>query len=132
MAEHVRDVNGLQMVSSWSQNIDTPEKAPNVASDGFLSRYGIFILFTRKVASRVKSDGLKAMLWCRVVLWENSKAGRVALVLWAVGCCAGLVDGLSWWAVDRLKGLWISKGKTRVREFYPKKIIPKRTSVLCP
>ena len=86
MAEHVRDVNGLQMVSSWSQNIDMPEKASNVASDGFLSRYGIFILFTRKVASRVKSDGLKAMLWCRVVLWENSKAGRVALT---VGC--GLV-----------------------------------------
>ena len=66
-----------------------PEKAPNVASDGFLSRYGIFILFTRKVASRVKSDGLKAMLWCRVVLWENSKAGRVALVLWAVGWFGG-------------------------------------------
>ena len=69
-----------------------PKKAPNVASDGFLSRYGIFILFTRKVASRVKSDGLKAMLWRRVVLWENSKAGRVALVLWL---WAGLV------------GLWI-------------------------
>ena len=66
-----------------------PEKAPNVASDGFLSRYGIFILFTRKVACRVKSDGLKAMLWCRVVLWENSKAGRVALVLWAVGWFGG-------------------------------------------
>ena len=82
MAEHVRDANGLQMVSSWPQNIDMPEKAPNVASDGFLSRYGIFISFTRKVASRVKSDRLKAMLWCRVVLWENSKAGRVALVLW--------------------------------------------------
>ena len=82
-----------------------PEKAPNVASNGFLSRYGIFILFTRKVASRVESDGLKAMLWCRVVLWENSKAGRVALVLWAVGWSAGLVDSLSWWAVDRLKGL---------------------------
>ena len=109
-----------------------PEKASNVASDGFLSRYGIFILFTRKVASRVKSDGLKAMLWCRVVLWENSKAGRVVLVLWAVGWFVGLVDGLSWWAVDRLKGLWISKGKTRVRELYLKKIIPKRTSVLCP
>ena len=62
-----------------------PEKASNVVSDGFLSRYGIIISFTRKVASRVKSDGLKAMLWCRVVLWENSKAGRVALVcgLWA-------------------------------------------------
>ena len=69
-----------------------PKKAPNVASDGFLSRCGIFILFTRKVASRVKSDGLKAMLWRRVVLWENSKAGRVALVLWL---WAGLV------------GLWI-------------------------
>ena len=87
----------MQMVGLWSQNIDMPEKASNVASDGFLSRYGIFILFTRKVASRVKSDGLKAMLWCRVVLWENSKAGRVALVLWAVGWFVGLVDGLSWW-----------------------------------
>ena len=62
------------------------EKAPNVAPDGFLSRYGIFILFTRKVASRVQSDRLKAMLCSRVVLWENSKAGRVVLVLvsWAV------------------------------------------------
>ena len=108
-----------------------PEKAPNVASDGFLSRYGIFILFTRKVASRVKSDGLKAMLWCRVVLWENSKAGRVALTV-GCGLVRWAVDSLSWWAVDRLKGLGISKGKTRVREFYPKKIIPKRTSVLCP
>ena len=66
-----------------------PEKAPNVASDGFLSRYGIFILFTRKVASRVKSDRLKAIVVCRVVLWENSKAGRVVL---AVGC------GVAWWA----------------------------------
>ena len=98
MAEHVRDVNGLQMVSSWSQNIDMPEKAPNVASDGLLLCCGIFISFTCKVASRVKSDGLKAMLWCCVVLWENSKAGRVVLVLVAVGWFVGLVDGLSWWA----------------------------------
>ena len=66
-----------------------PEKALNAASDGFLSRCGIFISFTRKVASRVKSDRLKVMLWCRVVLWENSKAGRVALVLWAVGWFGG-------------------------------------------
>ena len=70
-----------------------PEKASNVASDGFLSRYGIIISFTRKIASRAKSDGLKAMLWCRVVLWENSKAGRVALVM---VCWAGLM------------GLWIT------------------------
>ena len=67
-----------------------PEKAPNVASNGFLPRYGIVISFTLKVASRVKSDRLKAMLWCRVVLWENSKAGRVVLVLWAVGWFVGL------------------------------------------
>ena len=53
MAEHVRDVNGLQMVGSWSQNIDMHEKAPNVASDGFLCRYGIVISFARKVASYV-------------------------------------------------------------------------------
>ena len=66
-----------------------PEKAPNVAPDGFLSRYGIFILFSRKVASRVKSDGLKAMLWCRVVLWENSKLD-VWRWLWAVGWFVGL------------------------------------------
>ena len=50
------------------------EKAPNIAPDGFLSRYGIFISLARKIASRVKSDRLKAMLCCRVVLWENSKA----------------------------------------------------------
>ena len=79
------DANSLQMVGLWSQNIDMLEKAPNVAPDGFLVRYGIIISLARKVASRVKSDRLKAMLWCRVVLWENSKAGRVALVLvcWA-------------------------------------------------
>ena len=52
------------MVGSWSQNIDTSEKAPNVTSHGLLCRYGIFISFALKVASRVKSDGLKAMLWC--------------------------------------------------------------------
>lgn len=80
MAEHVRDVNGFQMVGSRSQNSDTSEKAPNVASDGFLCRYGIIISLARKVASRVKSDRLKTMLWCRVVLWEILKAGRVALV----------------------------------------------------
>ena len=74
------------MVGSWSQNIDMPEKPSNVASDGLLCRYGIIISFTYKVASRVKSDGLKAMLWCRVVLWEIMKAGRVALVR-----CGGLV-----------------------------------------
>ena len=73
-----------------------PEKASNVASHGLLLCCGIFILFTCKVASRVKSDGLKAMLWCRVVVWENSKAGRVALVLWAVGWSRA-VDRLSWW-----------------------------------
>ena len=69
-----------------------PEKAPNVASDGLLLCYGIFISFTRKVASRVKSDRLKAIVVCRVVLWENSKAGRVVLVL------------VSW---DGLVGLWM-------------------------
>ena len=26
--------------------------------------------------------GFKAVVSCRVVLWENSKAGRVALVRW--------------------------------------------------
>ena len=66
-----------------------PEKASNVAPVGFLVRYGIIILFARKVASRVKSDRLKAMLCCRVVLWENSKAGRVVLVLWAGGWFKG-------------------------------------------
>ena len=94
------NVKGFQIGGSWSQNINTPEKASNVASHGLLCRYGITISFARKVASRVKSDRLKAMLWCRVVLWEIMKAGRVALVLvwWA-----GLV------AVDNLLycGLWI-------------------------
>ena len=42
----------------------------------------------------------KAMLCCRVVLWENSKAGRVALVLWAVV----LVKGCGWFG---LLLLWI-------------------------
>ena len=50
----------------------------------------------------MKSDRLKAMLWCRVVLWENSKAGRVVL---AVGCCAGQGLWMVWAVVvvDRLK-----------------------------
>ena len=75
MAGSFEASKGLQMVSLWSQNIDMLEKAPNVASDGFLSRYGIFISLARKIASRVKSDRLKAMLCYRVVLlWENSKA----------------------------------------------------------
>ena len=80
------------------------EKAPNVAPDGFLVRYGIVILFTRKDASRVQSDRLKAMLCSRVVVWENSKAGRVALVCWL---WAGLraVDRLSWWRCG-----WSEKG----------------------
>ena len=42
-----------------------------------------------KVLSLAMFKGLKAMLWCRVVLWENSKAGRVVLVLWAVGWFKG-------------------------------------------
>ena len=50
----------------------------------------------------MKSDRLKAMLWCRVVLWENSKAGRVALVLWAVGWFGGCG-----WVKGWLVGLWI-------------------------
>ena len=69
------------------------EKAPNVASRGLLLCCGIFILFTRKVAPRVKSDGLKAIIVHSVAVWENSKAGRVVLVLWAVGWFGGLVDG---------------------------------------
>ena len=32
---------------------------------------------------------LKAIVVYSVVLWENSKAGRVALVLWAVGWFGG-------------------------------------------
>ena len=40
------------------------------SSKSFYCYYGIIVLLTRKVASRVKSDGLKAMLWCRVVVWE--------------------------------------------------------------
>ena len=90
MVDGLRPSNGLQMVVSRSQNIDMLEKASNVASDGFLSRYGIFISFTRKVASRVKSDRLKAMLWWRVVLWDNSEAGRVVLVCWLWAVVLGL------------------------------------------
>ena len=94
------DTNSLQMVSSWSQNIDIREKASNVASHGLLCRYGIVISFTCKVASRVKSDGLKAMLWCRVVLWEIVRLD-CGLVLWACGWFVGLVDNLLYC------GLWI-------------------------
>lgn len=48
------DANSLQMVSSWSQNSDMPEKAPNVAPDGFLVRYGIIISLMYK--SRVSRE----------------------------------------------------------------------------
>ena len=37
-------------------------------------RVMVYLSLARKIASRVKSDRLKAMLCCRVVLWENSKA----------------------------------------------------------
>ena len=38
----------------------------------------------------------------------------------AVGWFGGLVDDLSWWAVDSLKGLWISwEMSERLRELYP-------------
>ena len=67
-------MNRLQIGGSWSQNINTSEKASNIASHGLLLCYGIVISFTRKVASRVKSDGLKAIVVHDVVLWENSKA----------------------------------------------------------
>ena len=70
-----------------------PEKASNIASHGLLLCCGIFILLVLKVASRVKSDRLKAMLWCRVVLWENSKVDGVR-------CCCG--------AVGWFGGLWIT------------------------
>ena len=43
-----------------------------------------------KVLFIVMFKGFKAMLWCRVVVWEIVKAGRVVLVLvlWAgsLGC----------------------------------------------
>ena len=76
------------------------------SSNGFLVCCGITILFIYKVLLYVMFKGFKAVVSCRVVLWENSKAGRVALVCWAVGCCAGLVDGLKGWLV----GLWIECG----------------------
>ena len=79
---------GLQIIGSWSQNINMPEKASNVASRGLLLCYGIIILIVLKIASRVKSDGLKVIVVHSVVVWEIVKAGRVAL---AVGC--GLVKG---------------------------------------
>ena len=77
-------MNGFRIIGSWSGNIDMPEKAPNVASDGLLLCYGIFISFTRKVASRVKSDGLKAMLWRRVETgWLTALSG----VIWRCALC---------------------------------------------
>ena len=54
----------------------------------------------------MKSDGLKVMLWCRVVLWENSKGWTCGAGTGVVGCCAGLVDGLRGWLV----GVWIEGG----------------------
>ena len=83
-------MNGFQIGGSWSQNINMPEKASNVASHGLLLCCGIFILLALKVASRVKSNGLKAMLWCRVVLWRNSEGWTCGAGAGVVGCCAGL------------------------------------------
>ena len=72
----------------------------------------------------MESDGLKAIVTRRVAVWENSKVGRVVLVWWL---WAGLrvVDRLECYVVDRVKGLWISKGKTRVLALYPKNYPPK-------
>ena len=90
-------------------------------------------LYYLRVKSRLAWNLTVSRLCCGVV-WYCGKIARLDVWRWYCGLWAGLVavDSLSWWAVDRLKGLWISKGKTRVRELYPKKIIPKRTSVLCP
>lgn len=52
----------------------------------------------------MESDGLKAVVTCRVVLWENSKAGRVVLVCWWLVLVWWAVDRLECYAVDRLKG----------------------------
>ena len=56
----------------------------------------------------------------------NSKGWTCGAGTGVVGWFVGLVDSLECCVVDRLKGLWISKGKTRVRELYPKKNYPQK------
>ena len=110
----------------------------NIVLQGFYFSSGgfcvccIIILFIYKVLSIVLFEPFKVVgvVVCGSV--GNSKGWTCGAGTGVVGCCAGLVDSLECCVVDRVKDLWISKGKTRVRELYPKKIIPKRTSVLCP
>ena len=86
-------MKGFYIGGFVSGNINTSEKASNVTSDGLLLCCGIIISLARKVAPRVKSDRLKVMLWCRVVLWEIA---RLDVWCWCCGLWAGLraVDGL--------------------------------------
>ena len=61
----------------------------------------------------------------------NSKGWTCGAGAGVVGCCGGLwIECVV--VVDNVVQLWIDKSKTRVHAFYPKRIIPKRTSVLYP
>ena len=56
------------------------------SSNGFLVCCGITILFIYKVLSFAMFEPFKVIVCHSVAVWENSKAGRVVLVLvlWAV------------------------------------------------
>ena len=94
----------------------------------------VVYLYHLRVKSRLAWNLTVSRLCCGVV-WYCGKIARLDVWCWYWWLWAGSLGLWIDWAgglVDRLKGLWISKGKTRVRVFYQKKIIPKRTSVLCP
>ena len=88
-------------------------------------------LYHLRVKSRLAWNLTVSRLCCAVV-WYYGKIARLDVWYWrcAVGWFGGLVDRLECYAVDRLKGLWISKGRIRVRELYPQKNYPQRTYVL--
>ena len=84
-------------------------------------------LYYLRVKSRLAWNLTVSRLCCGVV-WYCGKIARLDAWRWYCGLWAG---SLGLWMVragglvDKLKGLWISKGKTRVRELYLKKLSPK-------
>ena len=64
------------------------------SSGGFCVCCSITILFIYKVLSFAMFEPFKVIVCHSVAVWEIVKAGRVVLVLWAVGWFVGLVDSL--------------------------------------
>lgn len=78
-------------------------------------------LYHLRVKSRLAWNLTVSRLCCAVV-WYYGKIARLDVWRWSAGLVAGslAVDRLNWWQCGWFKGLWISKGKTRVPMLYHK------------